>query len=141
VKIGIVRRPAFPGELDHELVWPLVFLGGAAFAWAWFQTGIQLPPCLFHELTGWPCLGCGGTRCARQLTELHFLEALKFHPGFFLTVLGGFLWTLYAAAFWLRRDRLRLRLAADARGEQVLRRLFIVGLVLHWAWQCYYLPK
>lgn len=141
MKIGFVRRPAFPGELDHELVWPLVFLGGAAFAWGWFQTGLQLPPCLFHELTGWPCLGCGGTRCARQLTQLNFLEALKFHPGFFLVVIGGLLWTIYAAVFWLRRDRLRLRLSADVHGERVLRRLFIVGLVLHWAWQCYYLPK
>lgn len=141
MSIRFVRRPAFPGELNHEFVWPLVFLGGAVFAWAWFLTGIQLPPCIFHEVTGLPCLGCGGTRCARQLTQLHFWEALKFHPGFFLVVVTGFFWSIYAAFFWVRRDTLRLRLSADVRGERRLRWIFIGALGLHWAWQCYYLPK
>ncbi len=139
--IRLVRRPAFPGELNHEFVWPLVFLGGALFAWGWFQTGIQLPPCLFHEYTGLPCLGCGGTRCARQLVHLNFLEALKFHPGFFLLVMAGAAWTLYSAFFWLRGASLRLRLSTDERGDRLLRRLFIAFLALHWAWQCFYLPK
>ncbi len=141
MRIGIVRRPAFPGELNHEFVWPLVFLGGALFAWAWFQTGWSLPPCIFYEYTGLPCLGCGGTRCARQLVHLNFFEALKFHPGFFLVVLSGALWTAYAAVFWVRRDTLRLRLSVDDRGEKILRRTFVGVLIAHWAWQCYYLTR
>ena len=141
MRIGLVRRPAYPGELNHELVWPLVFLGGAVFAWTWFQTGIQLPPCIFHELTGLPCLGCGGTRCARQLVQLNFFEGFKFHPGFASLVVGAAVWTLYSAVFWIRRDRLRLRLSVDEQGERVLRWTFIAILVAHWAWQCYYLPK
>jgi hypothetical protein len=100
-----------------------------------------LPPCLFHEYTGLPCLGCGGTRCARQLVHLNFFAALKFHPGFFLVVLSAMLWTVYAAVFWLRRDTLRLRLSVDDRGAKVLRRTFVGTLIVHWAWQCYYLTR
>lgn len=141
MKIGFVRRPAFPGELNHEFVWPLVFLGGALLAWAWFLTGYQLPACIFHEVTGWPCLGCGGTRCARQAVAGNFFAALKFHPGFFTMLLAGAGWTIYSALFWLRRDTLRLRLALDERADRLFRRSFIAILVLHWAWQCYYLPR
>ena len=73
--------------------------------------------------------------------HLNFFDAFKFHPGFFFIVLGGALWTVYAAVFWLRRDTLRWRLSVDDRGEKVLRRIFIGVLLGHWAWQCYYLTR
>ena len=137
----LIRRPAYPGELNHELVWPLAFIGGAVFAWGWFLTGLKLPECVFHELTGLPCLGCGGTRCARHLVHLDFSQAFLFHPGFFLVVVAAALWTIYAAAFWLRRDTLRLRLAIDEPQARRLRIIFMALLVVHWAWQCYYLTR
>jgi hypothetical protein len=137
--LRLVRRPAYPGELNHELVWPLTFLGLGAAGWAWFQTGWQLPGCLFMKWTGWPCLGCGGTRCARQLASLDFAQGFLFHPLFALLVLGAALWTLWSAVWWLRRDPLRLRLAADEAGARRLRRGVLVALVLNWLWQCHYL--
>lgn len=139
--IRLVRRPAFPGELNHELVWPLAFLGGATAAFLWFQTGWHLPDCLFFDLTGLPCLGCGGTRCARHLSQGHLLEAFFFHPGFFLLVVAGALWTLHSSVFWLRRDTLRLRLAVDEAGERHLRWGLLGLAVAHWLWQCHYLAR
>ena len=111
--LRLIRRPAYPGELNHELVWPAAFLGGALFAWGWFLSGLQLPQCIFMRLTGLPCLGCGGTRCARNLVDLDLGQAFLFHPGFFLLVTLAALWTIYSAAFWLRHDSLRLRLVVD----------------------------
>ena len=137
--LRLVRRPAFPGELNHELVWPLGFLGALLAGWAWFQTGWQLPGCLFMKWTGFPCLGCGGTRCARHLAAADLGGAFLYHPLFSLVVLGGALWTLWAAVWWLRRDPLRLRLATDEAGRAWLRRGFIVALALNWFWQCHYL--
>jgi hypothetical protein len=137
--LRLVRRPAFPGELNHELVWPLVFLGALGAGWAWFQTGWQLPGCLFMKWTGFPCLGCGGTRCARHLASLDLTGAFLYHPLFFLVVLGGALWTLWSAVWWLRRDSLRLRLAVDESGWTWLRRGFLGALLLNWLWQCHYL--
>jgi hypothetical protein len=35
-----------------------------------------LPPCMFHEMTGLNCPGCGGTRAVHQLLHGHVLAAL-----------------------------------------------------------------
>jgi len=137
----LIRRPAYPGELNHELVWPAAFLSGALFAWAWFLSGLQLPQCVFMRVTGLPCLGCGGTRCARSLVHLDFGQAFLFHPGFSLVVMLAALWTIHSAVFWLRRDTLRLRLVVEPASSRRLRLAFVGVLIVHWAWQCYYLTR
>lgn len=139
--LRLIRRPACPGELNHELVWPAAFLSGAGLAWAWFLSGLQLPQCVFIRLTGLPCLGCGGTRCARHLVRLDFGQAFLFHPGFFLVVLAATLWTVYSAVFWLRRDTLRLRFFVEPAQTRRLRVTFLLLLAIHWAWQCHYLTR
>jgi len=139
--LRLIRRPAYPGELNHELVWPAAFLGGAVFAWGWFLSGLQLPQCIFMRVTGLPCLGCGGTRCARKLVDLDFGQAFLFHPGFFLLVLLAAVWTIHSTIFWLRRDTLRLRLFVEPDYSVRLRFAFVVVLLVHWAWQCYYLTR
>ena len=139
--LRIVRRPAYPGELNHELVWPVAFIAGAVFAWGWFLSGLQLPQCVFIRLTGLPCLGCGGTRCARNLVHLDFGQAFLFHPGFFLVVMAAILWTIYSAVFWLRRGPLRLRFFVEPAKALRVRVTFFFLLAVHWAWQCYYLTR
>jgi hypothetical protein len=139
--LRLIRRPAYPGELNHELVWPAAFLGSAVFAWGWFLSGLQLPQCIFMRLTGLPCLGCGGTRCARNLVQLDFGQAFLYHPAFFMVVTLAALWTTYAAVFWLRRDTLRLRLFIEPAYSRRARIAFVAVLVAHWAWQCYYLTR
>lgn len=139
--LRLIRRPAYPGELNHELVWPAAFLGGAVFAWAWFLVGLRLPQCVFMRLTGLPCLGCGGTRCARALVRLDWWQAWLFHPGFTLVIALGAAWTIYSAVFWLRRDALRLRVFVDPARSRHLRLAFVAFLVAHWTWQCYYLTR
>ena len=137
----LIRRPAYPGELNHELVWPAAFLSGAVFAWGWFLSGLRLPPCVFMRLTGLPCLGCGGTRCARNLVHLDFGQAFLFHPGFFLVITLATLWTIYSAVFWLRRDTPRLRFFVEPAEARRVRAAFFLLLAVHWAWQCYYLTR
>lgn len=139
--LRLIRRPAYPGELNHELVWPAAFLGGAVFAWGWFLTGLQLPQCFFMRVTGLPCLGCGGTRSARNLVQLDLGQAFLYHPGFFLVVMLAALWTAYSAAFWLRRETLRLRLYVEPAYARRVRIAFAFVLIAHWAWQCYYLTR
>ena len=139
--LRLIRRPAYPGELNHELVWPGAFVAGAVFAWGWFLSGLQLPQCVFIRLTGLPCLGCGGTRCARNLVHLDFGQAFLFHPGFFLVVMLATLWSVYAVLFWLRRDTLRLRFFVEPAKARRVRVTFVLLLAVHWAWQCYYLTR
>lgn len=35
------------------------------------------PQCLFRQLTGWHCSGCGATRCLHAMLHLRFEEALR----------------------------------------------------------------
>jgi len=139
--LRLIRRPAYPGELNHEFVWTAAFLGSAVLAWGWFLSGLQLPQCIFMRLTGLPCLGCGGTRCARNLVHLDFGQAFLFHPGFFLIVILAALWTVYSAVFWLRRDTLRLRVFVEPAYSVRLRVIFVALLLVHWTWQCYFLTR
>ena len=137
--IRFVRRPAFPGEKNYELIGSLVFIGFSIFAFIFFQLGGTSPGCLFYKITGIPCLGCGATRCARELSYLDFWSAFKYNPGVFIILALGFIWTLYSAVFWISGSSLRLRLVVSESARKFfIPALFIVAL-LQWLWQCYYL--
>lgn len=137
----IIRRPAFSGEWNHELIWPLALVAGIVAGWLFFYLGLETPGCIFHGLTHLPCLGCGGTRCARALVHFDFWSAFKFHPAFFTFFVLAALWSAYSAIFWLRRDTLRLRFSIQESEKKKLTLLAIAFVGLHWAWQCYYLAR
>jgi hypothetical protein len=52
-----------------------IFLVRAAERWL-----PLLPACLFHKLTGMPCLACGATRATLAFARGHWLAALQWHP-------------------------------------------------------------
>ena len=137
--IRFVRRPAFPREKNYELIGSLVFIGFSIFAFIFFQLGGTSPGCLFYKITSIPCLGCGATRCARELSYLDFWSAFKYNPGVFIILALGFIWTLYSAVFWISGSSLRLRfVVSESARKFFIPALFIVAL-LQWLWQCYYL--
>lgn len=37
-------------------------------------------PCIFHELTGFYCPGCGGSRAIASLFKLNFYQAFRYNP-------------------------------------------------------------
>lgn len=51
-----------------------------------YYTGILVPllhkaaPCIFHNLTGLYCPGCGGTRATLSLLQGHVLVSFLYHP-------------------------------------------------------------
>lgn len=138
--IQLVRRPLIPGEFDAERWAPPIVLGLAAVAWAFFKLGLTTPGCLFRQITGAPCLACGGTRCVRSLADLDIPGAFYYSPLVATLALGVVIWTLWAVIARLRGDALRLRLVTDARGAAQLRWLGGLLLVLHWVWLYWNLP-
>ena len=124
----VVRRPLFPGEFDHELIWLVVslavFLGGAAWLWV----GLPFPRCPFLVMTGYPCLTCGATRCAIALAHGNFPHALTWNPLATVGLCAVLLFDLYAAIVLLARLP-RVRVVDFSRREKNALRFVIIALI------------
>jgi hypothetical protein len=128
------RRRLVPGELDHELVWLSVSLGSLACAAAWFSLGLPWPRCLFHDLTGHPCLTCGATRSTIQFFHGHFLAALRWNPLVVAALCALSIFDAYAFfALVMRTARLRIS-QLTAREKKFGRAFVLAALAMNWAY-------
>jgi len=59
---------------------------GAGYLFAFDPTEAPMPKCVFHELTGLHCPGCGTTRALHALLHGHVIAALGFNPLFVLAL-------------------------------------------------------
>jgi hypothetical protein len=126
-----VARPLAPGELDHELIFLCASLGEFAVAAGWFVLNLPWPICLFHALTGHPCLTCGATRSAIALFHGQVLTALKWNPLVFLTYVTMSIFDVYAFAVVISGAP-RLRFSLGAREKFFLRVCVIALLLANW---------
>jgi len=98
-------KPAAPPSLAFFVVVVLMaaLLGSGAVLF-FFDPSTHgfYPLCLFHQLTGLNCPGCGGTRAAYQLLHGHFLNALR-DNALFMLVLAALL--AHGAWFVIRKIR------------------------------------
>src|SRR5215469_5197290 len=103
----IVARRLARGEIDYELVWLGASLASLGIAVAWFVVGLPWPRCVFHEVTGMPCVTCGMTRCAIQFFHGHFLAALKWNPLVFAAQRGEHEWIPFQGSEEMESTRVR----------------------------------
>lgn len=89
-------RPSLSKQEERTLyVIGMAILGIVVCLWIFIRlTGITLdkiiPNCLFLQLTGLYCPGCGGTRAVSAFFHGHLLQSLKYHPLIcYLAVVGG----------------------------------------------------
>jgi hypothetical protein len=133
-----VQRLA-PGEIDHELVWLSVSLASLGLAAVWLTVGLPWPRCVFHDLTGLPCITCGMTRCGIQFFHGHLLAALKWNPLVFVALCSLTAFDLYAFATLAARGP-RLRICLDTQKAKTFVRIALIStlalnwiyLLLHW---------
>ncbi len=120
------------GELDHELIWSSVSLVSLGCLLAWLRLGLPFLSCPFHDLTGFPCLTCGATRCFIQLCHGHFSAALRWNPGVFASLAALAAYDLYAmTVLALRLPRLRLG-PVSSKTSRALRVLALVLIASNW---------
>jgi len=92
----LVWRRLSPEGFNHELVWLMISVATVVAATAWSALGLIWPRCPFLELTGYPCLTCGATRCSLAFLHGHFLSALRWNPLAFAALCGIAMYDLYA---------------------------------------------
>jgi hypothetical protein len=125
-------RQLDPGETDHELIWLTVSVTSLGLAATWFAFALPWPHCLFHDLTGRPCMTCGMTRSAIQFFHGHFLGAIQWNPLVFAALCGLSIFNAYAFVVLVTRAP-RLRIALFSRCEKISIRVSLVALLaLNW---------
>jgi hypothetical protein len=130
----LLRRPLAPGETDHELIWFTVSLASLGLAATWFAFGLPWPHCLFHDLTGRPCMTCGMTRSATQFFHGHFFAAFQWNPLVFAALCGLSIFNAYALIVLATRAP-RLRIALWTQAEKKYARIIVISaLILNWAY-------
>jgi hypothetical protein len=119
-------------ETNHEILWLSVSVGSLTVASIWLALGLPWPTCVFHELTGLPCLTCGATRCTIAFLHGDFATAWTWNPLVFLTLSGVALFDFYAlTVLVLRAPRLRI-VAFTRRSKNFVRLTAVVALALNW---------
>ncbi len=122
------------GETNHELLWPCVSAGIFAPAAAWFAFGLPWPECLFHKLTGVPCVTCGATRAAIQFLHGNFIAAWTWNPLVTVALIGIAAFNAYAVAVLLfGLPRLRLKPLSPS-GRNTLRIAMFAALLANWGY-------
>ena len=110
----------------------MVSIGSLAAASIWLSFGLPWPTCVFHDLTGLPCLTCGATRCAIALLHGNFTTAWLWNPLAFLALVSVALFDLYALIVLVfRLPRLRMD-ALTQRAKNFARFTALAAIALNW---------
>jgi Protein of unknown function (DUF2752) len=127
-------RQLDPEETDHELIWLSVSVASLSLAATWFVLGLPWPRCLFHDLTGRPCITCGMTRSAIEFFHGHLLAAFQWNPLVFAALCGLSVFNAYAFIVLATRAP-RLRIAHWSQAEKKYVRIIVIGaLALNWVY-------
>jgi len=123
-----------PEEHDPELL-GLGASGGALISGlGWVASGLPLPVCAFHAVTGCPCPTCGATRCVLALLHGRIGEALGWNPLVFVGLGGIALLNVYAAAVVAGRLP-RFRFSLSGLEARIMRVGFVLLLTANWAYE------
>jgi hypothetical protein len=128
----ISSRRLAPKETDYELLWLGASVSALVAGVIWFALHLPWPVCIFHEMTGLPCVTCGATRAAIQFLQGHFLAAWIWNPLVFLVICCVAVFDAYALVVLITRAP-RLRLIQFSQFEKrALRIAVICMLALNW---------
>jgi len=132
MRVAVLRNT--DNRHDTELLWLLVIGASTLAGWLALLLRMPTPICLFHKITGLPCVTCGGTRCMRGLINGDFAAAFLWNPLIFLVAIGCVVFALYAAVVVIfRLPRLRL-VEISKRQAWLIRGGLIFLLAANWAY-------
>ena len=119
-------------ELDAELLALSVLTVTGGFAIAWLALRLPTPICIFHAITGLPCLTCGGTRSMKNLLAGHAGTAFGWNPLVFASIVAAGIFMAYAAVVTVfRLPRVRV-VEITLREANTLRAAVVLVATANW---------
>ena len=86
-----------------------------------------LPPCIFHRLTGIPCLTCGGVRSLVALSQFDVASSFLLNPMVFVFAAGVVVFSLVSLYGLIFARNIVLRLD---RGQKKALRIGAISLII-----------
>ena len=71
----------------------ILFLGGVLYLFIFIKYKYRIP-CIFHEITGLYCPGCGITRALASIIQLNFYQAFRYNNLIILIIPIGIIYIL-----------------------------------------------
>lgn len=102
------------------IIYAVIIILGASYTVLIFTAGFGIP-CLFNQVTGFLCPGCGTSRMALALMRFDFQEAFRYNPVAFVTVP---VWVLISTGCYIGRP-------AFLRRGTVLLHIFYVNVLAY----------
>ena len=132
MKVHLERLPE--NALDCEVIWGsiglLVLLAARFFPFSRFPK----LPCIFHQLTGYPCPSCGMTRSFILMSHLNFSEAAKINPLGSILFVFTLIFVFYAFIVILFHAP-RIRIRVTQKWEGICIRIMVVAVfVINWTY-------
>jgi hypothetical protein len=127
-----IRLQRYDPSSAIHIVWgPMAFMFLVAAGMYKGLIGL-LPRCIFHELTGIPCLTCGATRSAVSLSGFDLISSLMYNPLVPLFFIGVMALSLTAFAGVVFNKSLKLELTPVQRKS--IRITVICLIVANWVY-------
>lgn len=93
---------------------------------------LPLNRCLFHDITGYPCLSCGISRAANALFEGNIFGMISYNPLIVLFCVGLFFFSLFKFAEFIFRFRIDLRFSS--KYLIAIRILTVIVVIANWTY-------
>lgn len=122
-------RNSRPAELVHMVWGPIavLFIITAGF---FKNIAPHLPNCVFHEITGFPCPTCGGTRSLIALSQFDLGLSFMLNPLVPLFALGLIVFSLLFLAGAVTKRSVKITLTE--RGKRIIRYSVLFLIALNW---------
>ncbi|UCE65359.1 MAG: DUF2752 domain-containing protein [Candidatus Zixiibacteriota bacterium] len=122
-------RNSRPAELVHMVWGPIavLFIITAGF---FKNVAPHLPNCIFHEIAGFPCPTCGGTRSLIALSQFDLVSSFMLNPLVPLFAFGLIAFSLLFFTGAVTRRSLKINLTR--RGKRIIRYSVFFIIILNW---------
>lgn len=127
-----IRIEKYDGSRIYHLIWGPIALLILVTAGILKDLAVFLPHCLFHQVTGLPCLTCGMTRAAIYLSEFNLPLSFHYNPLLPIVFFSLLLFSSLHLVGYLSSKRIEL--ALSSADKRIIRISVIVAVLGNWAY-------